>query len=103
MVDSSSLTWSFFIDGFLRGKTGDQKIKKTGKLNQKFLHKFCLMPSKHTWQCHILYTVCRCETGQRQQKAIIKWDKVSRKLSKQCFTKRAEDISSALQTKHTMV
>lgn len=37
--------------------------------------------------------------GQNQQKTILQWDEVSRKLIKQCCTKKKSDISSASQAR----
>lgn len=78
------MTWtsrSFFSDRAQRGGPGDARIKEVGKLGSEVLSKLVVCASEFIKKYSVLYTVCK-----DQQKATAQWDKVSRKLIKQCRT-----------------
>lgn len=80
------LTWnsrSFFSDRTLSQRTKDKKIKKIGNLGvRKSLKSSRLHASKFTRKYSILCTVYRGKMGQSQQRTIMLWDEVSRKVVK---------------------
>lgn len=68
---------------------------------QEVLQKLHLMLSKFIKKYNMSCSVCRGKIGQRQQKPGIQWDKIIRKLIKQCLTGNTGSLSSAPHRGHS--
>ena len=93
------MTWtsrSFFSDRVLSGGPGDARIKEVEKLGLEVLSKLVLCANEFIKKYSILYTVCK-----DQQKATAQWDKVSRKLIKQCRTKGTKGTKCVSDRAHS--
>lgn len=75
----------------LRGRTTESEVKDFRKGNRRSHSSLCLTLSEFIKKDSLLYTVFRGKIGQGWQKAIVQWDKVSRKLIKKCFTEGRQD------------
>lgn len=90
----------FFTGKALRGRPGDEEIKRIGKLESEVLT-LMAHASKLIKKCNILYTACRGKTGQSQQEAITQWNGVSRKLIKKVVAQRQHRIAQVHQRSST--